>query len=92
MPKRSRSAVAELPINNTVKLTDPLRLRVIKAMEVGGFSVWSEFCRVALTEKCLATERELREHHPAEFARLYGTAAGRRESAGVDGARVNLRG
>jgi hypothetical protein len=64
--------VDELPINNTVKLTEALRVRVIRAMEVGGFTVWSEFCRVALTEKCQAAERELRERDPAEFERIYG--------------------
>jgi hypothetical protein len=41
-------------------------------MEVGGFSVWSEFCRVALTEKCQTLESELRERDPVEFARIYG--------------------
>lgn len=76
MPKRSRIPLAELPANNTVKLTEALRLRVAKAMEVGGFTVWSEFCRVALTEKCQATESELRKRDSAEFARIYGKMAG----------------
>ncbi len=44
-------------------------------MEVGGFTVWSEYCRVALTEKCQAVERELRERDPAEFLRVYGEGA-----------------
>lgn len=71
MPKPAKPA-AELPVNNTVKLTENLRSRVTKAMDVGGFSVWSEFCRVALTEKCQAIEANLRERDPAEFARIYG--------------------
>lgn len=55
-------------------------------MEVGGFSVWSEFCRVALTEKRQALERELRKSHPAECSRLYGsTTLNRREAADTDG-------
>lgn len=72
MPKPSKPAQAELPVNNTVKLTEALRSRVTKAMEVGGFSVWSEFCRVALTEKCQTLEGDLRERDPVEFARIYG--------------------
>jgi hypothetical protein len=63
----------ELPINNTVKLTEPLRERVGKAMQVTGFTVWSEFCRVALTEKCQRAERDLRERDASEFARRYGS-------------------
>ncbi len=74
MPKRPAATASELPVNNTVKLTEHLRLRVAKAMEVGGFTVWSEFCRVALTEKCQAAEKELRERDPAEFNRIYGKA------------------
>jgi hypothetical protein len=62
-----------LPINNTVKLTEPLRYRVSKAMQVTGFTVWSEFCRVALTEKCQRAERELRDRDLGEFNRLYGS-------------------
>jgi hypothetical protein len=60
-----------LPVNNTVKLPDTLRLRVAKAMEATGFSVWSEFCRVALTEKCASAERQLRERDPASYEKLY---------------------
>jgi hypothetical protein len=69
-PKRA-SAGDALPINNTVKLTEPLRLRVGKAMEVTGFTVWSEFCRVALTEKCQRAERDLRERDAGECDRVY---------------------
>ena len=86
MPKILKSRESELPINNTVKLTDDLRVRVAKAMEAGGFTVWSEFCRVALTEKCQAIERDLRERHPAEFARVYAvSASARRDGADGDG-------
>jgi hypothetical protein len=72
VPRRSQPPLAELPANNTVKLTEALRLRVAKAMEAGGFTVWSEFCRVALTEKCQATESDLRKRDPAEFFRIHG--------------------
>lgn len=58
--------------NNTVKLTDALRERITKAMAAEGFTVWSEFCRVALTEKCVLIERNLRARDPQEHARLYG--------------------
>ncbi len=75
MPKRITPSAPELPVNNTVKLTENLRQRVSKAMDVGGFTVWSEFCRVALTEKCQASERELRERDPDEFTRIYGKAS-----------------
>ena len=61
-----------LPVNNTVKLTDQLRDRVVKAMHTGGFSVWSEFCRVALTEKCQDAERRLRENDPEKYMQIYG--------------------
>lgn len=61
-----------LPVNNTVKLPDALRTRVAKAMEVSGFAVWSEFCRVALTEKCAAAERQLRERDPVAYEKAYG--------------------
>ena len=57
--------------NNTVKLPTELRLRVAKAMQVEGFMVWSEFCRVALTEKCHVTEDQLRARDPKEFQRMY---------------------
>jgi hypothetical protein len=71
-----RSAPAPAPFhNNTVKLTDALRDRVTKAMAAEGFTVWSEFCRVALTEKCIAIEQHLRARDPQEFARLYGRDA-----------------
>lgn len=75
--KKSRSAQAELPINNTVKLTESLRDRVVRAMAVEGFTVWSEFCRVALTEKCHAVERRLKDNDADEYARLYGRVISR---------------
>lgn len=70
-PRRSANAPAPFH-NNTVKLTDALRARVTKAMAAEGFTVWSEFCRVALTEKCVAIEAQLRTRDPQEYARLYG--------------------
>ena len=76
MSKPSKpTVVLEIPVNNTVKLTEVLRHRVARAMQVGGFTVWSEFCRVALTEKCQATERELRTRDPEEHTRIYGGQA-----------------
>src|SRR5690242_19232189 len=70
-PRRSPKPI-EMPVNNTVKLTESLRDRVAKAMVAEGFTVWSEFCRVALTEKCLTSERNLRGRDPHEHARSYG--------------------
>jgi hypothetical protein len=74
MPRSPRRRIKqpEMPINNTVKLTESLRDRVAKAMAAEGFTVWSEFCRVALTEKCLVVERNLRTRDPHEYGRLYG--------------------
>lgn len=91
--RRDRSPTGDLPVNNTVKLTEALRDRVVRAMMVEGFTVWSEFCRVALTEKCHAVERRLREHDVDEYARIYGTMrpapvrdGNNRDGAGRDGA------
>lgn len=86
MPRPARRPVKkpEMPTNNTVKLTDSLRDRVAKAMAAEGFTVWSEFCRVALTEKCLVVERNLRARDPHEHARLYGQD-GRNGHDGHDG-------
>jgi hypothetical protein len=67
--------VPKLAANNTVKLTAALQRRVGTAMQVEGFTVWSEFCRVALTEKCHLIEDRLRARDPAEFQRLYMPAA-----------------
>ena len=73
MPRPSRrSEEPHVPRNNTVKLTDALRERVAKAMAAEGFTVWSEFCRVALTEKCVVVERNLRTRDPHEHSRVYG--------------------
>lgn len=73
MPRPSRHPEEpRIPRNNTVKLTDSLRERVAKAMAAEGFTVWSEFCRVALTEKCHAVERNLRTRDHHEYTRVYG--------------------
>ena len=74
MPRviRRQGDQINVPVNNTVKLTDSLRQRVSKAMAVEGFTVWSEFCRVSLTEKCALTERELKARDLEEFTRVYG--------------------
>jgi hypothetical protein len=71
MPRPARRNQLEVPANNTVKLPDSLRERIAKAMAQEGFTVWSEFCRVALTEKCAAVERNLRSRDPLEFSRIY---------------------
>ena len=42
-------------------------------MQVTGFTVWSEFCRVALTEKCQRVERDLRDRDAGEFKSVYGS-------------------
>jgi hypothetical protein len=88
MPRPARRAPkpTEMPVNNTVKLTESLRDRVAKAMAVEGFTVWSEFCRVALTEKCVMVERNLRSRDPLEFAQLYNRP-GRDGNDGSDGIR-----
>jgi hypothetical protein len=70
-PVRRQENQPAVPRNNTVKLTDALRDRIAKGMSAEGFTVWSEFCRVALTEKCVAIERNLRTRDPQEHARLY---------------------
>ena len=70
MSKGARLGRTVIPANNTVKLTAVLRRRVEKAMASEGFMVWSEFCRVALTEKCQQAEDQLRARDPAGFARL----------------------
>jgi hypothetical protein len=75
VPRNPTDSLIELPANNTVKLSDPLRGRVLKGMQVEGFTVWSEFCRVALTDKCRAVESELRRRDPEEFIRVYGKRA-----------------
>lgn len=77
MPRSNRrTANTPAPFhNNTVKLTDALRDRVTKAMAAEGFTVWSEFCRVALTEKCIVIEAQLRTRDSQEYARLYGRDA-----------------
>jgi hypothetical protein len=74
MPRiiRRQGDQINVPVNNTVKLTDTLRTRVSKAMAVEGFTVWSEFCRVSLTEKCALTERELKARDLDEHTRIYG--------------------
>lgn len=69
---RSNPSVPEVPSNNTVKLSEILRARVSNAMRAEGFTVWAEFCRVALTEKCQSTEQALRSTDPSEHARIYG--------------------
>jgi hypothetical protein len=75
MPKLSVPAGPKLAANNTVKLTASLQRRVVAAMEVEGFTVWSEFCRVALTEKCHHAEDQLRARDPVEFQRVYPAPA-----------------
>ena len=74
MPRviRRQGDQINVPVNNTVKLTDSLRVRVSKAMAVEGFTVWSEFCRVALMDKCHEIEDELRTRDPGEYQRVYG--------------------
>jgi hypothetical protein len=74
MPKSALPSVPKLAANNTVKLPATLQQRVVQAMQVEGFTVWSEFCRVALTEKCHLIEDHLRLRDPGEFQRVYGRA------------------
>lgn len=67
MPSPRKSASATVATNNTVKLPDALQQRVRQAMAAEGFTVWSEFCRVALTEKCAAIEDRLRARESGRF-------------------------
>jgi hypothetical protein len=71
MPKSALAKRPRVASNNTVKLPAALQRRVLKAMSVEGFTVWAEFCRVALTEKCHLIEHRLRERDPVEFERRY---------------------
>ena len=50
------TALPLIPANHTVKLSVVLQLRVAQAMARDGFTVWAEFCRVALNEKCRLSE------------------------------------
>lgn len=75
MPRRIRRSVDAPSHNNTVKLTNALHDRVIKAMAAEGFTVWSEFCRVALAEKCARIEQQLRTRDAQEYTRRYGREA-----------------
>lgn len=74
MPSSPKSA-PRVTANNTVKLPVRLQQRVRRAMAAEGFTVWAEFCRVALTEKCQRAEERLRSADPAEFRRRYGGPA-----------------
>ncbi len=76
MPKPSAPVGPKIAANNTVKLPASLQRRVVAAMAVEGFTVWSEFCRVALTEKCHHTEDGLRARDPLEYQRTYPTPNG----------------
>jgi hypothetical protein len=81
MPKSPVPVGTKLAANNTVKLSASLQRRVELAMRVEGFTVWSEFCRVALTEKCHVTEDRLRLRDPVEFQRVYpGAESARRKN------------
>jgi hypothetical protein len=71
LPKAPQFPAAEIACNNTVKLPVALRRRVVRAMQAQGFTVWAEFCRVALTEKCHGTEDDLRTRNPGEYKRIY---------------------
>jgi hypothetical protein len=66
----SNSSDGAIVANNTVKISQALQGRILRAMEAGGFIVWSEFCRVALTEKCKATEQMLLARDAAEYLRI----------------------
>jgi hypothetical protein len=79
MSKPANPARFPIAVNSTVKLPVELQRRVVTAMGVEGFTVWSEFCRVALTEKCHLIEDHLRARDPAEFQRLYVNDPGARQ-------------
>lgn len=89
MPSR-KSNPSAVATNNTVKLPDSLQQRVRRAMEAEGFTVWSEFCRVALTEKCAAIEDRLRAREAGDYPRRHGHGepSGRPKTNGESAARV----
>lgn len=59
--------------NYTAKLDEPLSERVEKAMQVEGWKVFAEFCRVALNEKCRKIETDLKASDPDAYHRIYGS-------------------
>lgn len=64
-----------LPENNTVKLVDPLKSRVEKAMKATGTVAFAEYARKALLEQCRRDEQELRRTSPQEYEKIYGESA-----------------
>jgi hypothetical protein len=67
VPKKSTN-----PVPNSVKLTEPLRARIAKAMQVEGSEVFAEWARTAFTEKCRRIEGQLLRDNPEEYQRIYG--------------------
>lgn len=60
------------PKNTTTKLDDATAERIALAMKAEGATVYAEFVRSALVEKCRGIESRLRKEHPEEFERIYG--------------------
>ena len=47
--------------NHTVNLSEDLQKRIDRAMLEEGYTVWADFCRAALSEKCLREELKIRQ-------------------------------
>jgi len=76
---------ALLPRNKTLKLEADLEERVRKAMSVRGNKVFNDFGRAALLAYCRVVEQELKQQHPEEYERIYGSHGNpvvKRESGG----------
>jgi hypothetical protein len=58
-PPKSVAGVSKL--NHTVKLSEDLQKRIDKVMRAEGYTVWADFCRAALNEKCRRDELRMKE-------------------------------
>ena len=47
--------------NHTVKLSEDLRKRIDKVMLTERYTIWADFCRAALNEKCRREESRMKE-------------------------------
>lgn len=61
------------PANFTVKPDKALRERIKRAMKASGATVWADFARVALLDRCRKIEAELKATHPEEYRKIYGS-------------------
>jgi hypothetical protein len=64
--------VAQKGKPRNTRLDEDTTQRVTLAMKAIGSTVYGEFVRTALVERCRKIEEELRREHPTEFERIYG--------------------